>query len=79
MAGVVGFQGLRKVRAPVDGDSDRSISGQVVEASSKWIGQLDQLGRRLGDRASAAPAAARRFTHNVASASTRTATWFLGR
>jgi hypothetical protein len=68
------FNGKRGERAP-----DASVSRHVLNTASSVVGQVDQVGRRLGGRASRAPAAARGLTRRVASASTRTAAWLLGR
>ena len=55
------------------------MAGNMAGTASRWVGHADQLGRRLGESASGAPAAARGLTHRVASASVRTAAWLLGR
>jgi hypothetical protein len=78
-AGFVAPIGRRKMRAPVDGHPSRSLTRHVSGATSRWVGQVDHLGRRMGDHVSGAPAAARGVAEKVATASTRTATWFLGR
>jgi hypothetical protein len=78
-AGLVTPMGTRKMRAPVIDDNDRSFTAHLTEATSTWVGHLDHLGRRLGHHVSGAPHAARGVAHKVVSASTRTATWFLGR
>ena len=79
LAGFVIPMGSRKMRAPVVDHDNRSLTRHVTEATSNLVGHLDHLGRRLGGHVSGAPHAARGVAHKVASASTRTATWFLGR
>jgi hypothetical protein len=78
LAGFVTPIGSRRMRARVMDDDRRSLTRHVTEATSNWVGQLD-VRRRLGGHVSGAPHAARGVAQKVASASTRTATWFLGR
>jgi hypothetical protein len=70
---------IRKLSLPVHRRPEGSITGQITATTSRSVGHFDQLGRRLGHRAAAAPAATRELTHRVASASVRTAAWLLGR
>jgi hypothetical protein len=69
----------RTMSAPVDERHTPSLPRHAVEATSRWVGHVDHLGRRLGDQVSGAPSVVRGVVHKVVSASTRTATWFLGR
>ena len=64
VAGLANARGMGAVRAL----ADRDIGGA-----------LGSVKRQVGDRLSDAPAAARSLGHRVASASVRTASWFLGR
>jgi hypothetical protein len=79
LAGFVTPTWSRKTRVPIHDAVNRSLTRHVTEATSRWAGQLNHLGRRLGDHTSGAPQAARGVAHKVATASVRTATWFLGR
>ncbi|HEY7946050.1 MAG TPA: neocarzinostatin apoprotein domain-containing protein [Acidimicrobiales bacterium] len=79
LAGFVTPTWSRKTRVPIHDAVNRSLTRHVTEATSRWAGQLNHLGRRLGDHTSGAPQAARGVAHKVATASARTATWFLGR
>jgi len=74
MAGLVSARGTRAVRMPVDDAPSRSITRPSMAGASRWLEQLD-VGRRLAS----APALARGVSHRVASVSTRTAAWLLGR
>jgi hypothetical protein len=78
LAGLIPLRS-RTMSAPVDDRHTPSLSQHMAEATSKWVGRVDHLGRRLGDQVSGAPAAARGVAHKTVSASTRTARWFLGR
>jgi hypothetical protein len=64
MAGLGNTRGIGAVRAL----TDRDIGGS-----------MESVRRRVGDHVSDAPEVARSLGHRVASASTRTAAWFLGR
>ncbi len=64
MAGLANARGTGVARAMADRDMG---------------GSLESVKRHIGDRVSNAPAAARDVGHRVASASIRTAAWFLGR
>ena len=79
LAGLAVPARIRRLSLPVHRDPDGSMARQAVGAASRMVGHVDHVGRRIGDRASRAPAAARGLTHRVASASTRTASWLLGR
>ncbi len=79
LAGIAVPNRLRKLSLPIHRDPDGSMARQMAGTASKWVGHADQLGRRLGERASGAPVAARGLSHRVASASVRTAAWLLGR
>jgi hypothetical protein len=79
LAGVVDRDWLHWVGKRASRDPDASISRHVLHTTSTMVGHVDQVGRRLGGRASRTPAAARGLTRRVAAASTRTAAWLLGR
>ena len=76
---VIGRDWLHRTDKRVDRDPGASISRHVHNAASGMVGHVDLVGRRLGGQASRAPAMARGLTRRVASASTRTAAWLLGR
>jgi len=78
-AGIFDRGGLRRSKARVEGAPGEPRSKHRATAASSWSGHVDQLGRRLGHGICTAPDAARGVTRRVVSASTRTATWFLGR
>ena len=77
-ASLITRDGIRELSAPLDHDP-KSDTGHPLGARLKRLGHVEHPGSRLGDRLSGAPAMARGVTHRVASASIRTASWFLGR
>ena len=79
LAGVFDRGDSSKVRLPVRDTPELSASRPDATDTSSWAGRLHHVGRRMGDGLTGAPAAARHLTGRVASASTRTAAWFLGR
>ncbi len=79
LAGLAVPARIRRLSLPIHRDPDGSMARQAVGAASRMVGHVDHVGRRIGESASRAPAAARGLTHRVASASTRTASWLLGR
>ncbi len=79
LAGIFDRGGPRRDKAPVEGAPGGPRSKHMAKAASSWSGHVDHVGRRLGHGISIAPDAARGVTRQVVSASTRTATWFLGR
>jgi len=79
LAGVFERRPIRVTRSSVQDDSRGSIAARARVTMTGLAEHFEQAGRRLGDRASDAPAAARGLTRRAASASTRAASWLLGR
>ncbi len=78
-AGIYDRGGIRRVETRVEGDSGGSPSRHSFQRVSNWVGQVDHVGRRLGQGFGGSSGAARSAAHRVVSASARTAAWFLGR
>jgi hypothetical protein len=75
----------RKMKAPRDDAPSHPLRpGYPVrphraDVMARWAEHVDHVGRKVGDQVMTAPSVARGVAHKMASASTRTATWFLGR